>query len=455
MLRRTIKKSSSLLAILLILISHAPLHAFAAANLVVTESDIRFSKEEPLVGDSIRIYAKVANRGSDDQRGIVKFFDGKTKQIGSDQPFSILKGNTADVFTDFGNLPYGERTITVKVLPFGSRGEVFSTATSLFVDRDSDKDGTPDRRDDDDDNDGVQDTNDAFPLDPGESVDTDKDAVGDNKDNDDDNDGVKDDDEQAKGTDSKKFDTDGDGVNDQSDVFPLDEKESQDTDADGIGDNQEVDDDNDGVEDSRDAFPRDKNESVDTDGDRIGDNSDLDDDNDDLPDGREKDLMTDPKNPDTDGDGVVDGKDAFPLDPKESKDTDHDGLGDNQDSNPDNKGPVLKYQIPENISLWFPYYFDAQETSDPDGKIAKISWKLDGRIIEGEDFVDFFLIPGYHTLVLQATDDAGEMREKTITFWVSPVLYIFFGLIGGLVWLIRKVIKKMKKGPFRKKKLRD
>ena len=44
----------------------------------------------------------------------------------------------------------------------------------------------------DDDNDGVSNANDAFPQDPGESVDTDGDGIGDNADTDDDNDGVSD-----------------------------------------------------------------------------------------------------------------------------------------------------------------------------------------------------------------------------------------------------------------------
>ena len=46
--------------------------------------------------------------------------------------------------------------------------------------------------DGDDDNDGVANANDAFPQDPGESVDTDGDGTGDNADTDDDNDGVSD-----------------------------------------------------------------------------------------------------------------------------------------------------------------------------------------------------------------------------------------------------------------------
>ena len=50
------------------------------------------------------------------------------------------------------------------------------------ADKDTDKDDTPDCLDKDDDNDGVNDAEDAFPLDASESQDTDDDGVGDNAD---------------------------------------------------------------------------------------------------------------------------------------------------------------------------------------------------------------------------------------------------------------------------------
>jgi len=95
-------------------------------------------------------------------------------------------------------------------------------------DPDTDGDGTPDITDPDDDNDGVNDEEDAFPLDPAETVDTDGDGIGNNADTDDDN----------------------DGVLDADDAFPLDPSESVDTDEDGIGDNADSDDDNDGMTDT-------------------------------------------------------------------------------------------------------------------------------------------------------------------------------------------------------------
>jgi len=65
---------------------------------------------------------------------------------------------------------------------------------------DTDLDGICNTLDDDDDGDGVNDSSDAFPLDPTETVDTDGDGTGNNADTDD----------------------DGDGVNDSSDPGPLD-----------------------------------------------------------------------------------------------------------------------------------------------------------------------------------------------------------------------------------------
>lgn len=138
--------------------------------------------------------------------------------------------------------------------------------------QDTDSDGMGDSCDDDKDGDGVNNAQDAFPLDKNESVDTDNDGTGNNADDDDDNDGVK----------------------DISDKFPLDDSESVDTDNDGTGNNADDDDDNDGVTDSDDAFPLDDSESVDTDGDLIGDNSDDDDDNDGVSDADEIAAGTDP-----------------------------------------------------------------------------------------------------------------------------------------------------------------
>ena len=48
---------------------------------------------------------------------------------------------------------------------------------------------------------------------------------------------------------------DNDAIPDEQDAFPLDPNESMDSDNDGIGNNQDTDDDNDAIPDEQDAFP--------------------------------------------------------------------------------------------------------------------------------------------------------------------------------------------------------
>ena len=213
---------------------------------------------------------------------------------------------------------------------------------------DTDFDALGDACDADDDNDGVEDADDRFPVNPKESSDFDSDGIGDKADSDDDN----------------------DGVADEADTFPLDASESLDTDLDGIGNNADPDDDNDGVLDSEDILPLDGAEGLDTDGDGLGNNTDTDDDGDGVLDAQDAfplislggrldadgdgypndcdeaclstGMLSDA---DDDNDGVEDGSDAFPLDASETVDTDLDGVGDNSDAFPE----------------------DATETKDSDG----------------------------------------------------------------------------------------
>ena len=69
-------------------------------------------------------------------------------------------------------------------------------------------------------------------------------------------------------------DSDGDGVPDSQDAFPVNPNESIDTDGDGVGNNADLDDDGDGYSDAEDRFPLDPGEWFDSDGDGLGDNSD-------------------------------------------------------------------------------------------------------------------------------------------------------------------------------------
>ncbi len=123
---------------------------------------------------------------------------------------------------------------------------------------DTDGDGIGDNADEDADNDGVPDEHDDLPQDPNETTDTDGDGIGNIADMDDDGDSVNDIDEDNNGTDPLDTDTDNDSINDGDDAFPLNPDETLDTDSDGIGNNTDIDDDNDGMKDEEDGFPLNK-----------------------------------------------------------------------------------------------------------------------------------------------------------------------------------------------------
>ena len=82
---------------------------------------------------------------------------------------------------------------------YDAGGNILSKTVTL--DPDSDGDGLANSIDPDDDDDGVDDVDDAFPLNAAEQFDTDRDGIGNNEDLDDDNDGVSDERELALGRD--------------------------------------------------------------------------------------------------------------------------------------------------------------------------------------------------------------------------------------------------------------
>ena len=210
----------------------------------------------------------------------------------------------------------------------------FQAAAFLASSFDADGDGLSDDLDPDDDNDGVADEDDAFPLDPAESVDSDGDGVGDNAD-------------EFPHDPAESRDSDSDGVGDNADAFPFDPAETADSDGDGVGDNadmfphdpaESVDSDGDGVGDNGDALPLDPTETVDSDGDGVGNNADTDDDN----------------------DGVPDSDDTFPIDAAEWTDSDGDGVGDNWDLLPND---------PTQVDLTASYRFIGEGSDDRIGDV--------------------------------------------------------------------------------------
>lgn len=265
--------------------------SLAKTDLSISVTDITFSKEEPLEGDRVRVFARVFNLGDTDVLGFVVFLN-NGKEMTDPQPISLKVNTYDDVFIDWQVEP-GTYDIEAKIVSTNLEDENSGNDKALkkdfFVDMDTDKDG-----------------------------------IGNTKDLDDDNDGLSDKEEIALGTDSLSQDTDGDKVGDSADPFPLDSKETKDIDGDGVGDNADLDDDNDGVPDEEDEFPLNPDEWQDADGDGLGDNLDLDDDDDGLLDEEELFILgTDPLDPDTDSDGLSDKEEVElgtdPLDPKKSQ----------------------------------------------------------------------------------------------------------------------------------------
>ena len=218
-------------------------------DLSISLNDIKFP-DNVIKGQEIKIYASVNNNSSYDLTGVVKFYNERTgNYINSDQPISVLPKKPDDVFVGWTPSISGYHTIAVRLIPWETDGDNPNNnkiTKKVYVDIDSDKDGTGNQLDADDDNDGTGDKDDAFPLDPKENQDTDKDGIGNNADTDDDNDGVQDI-KDAFPLDSKESkDTDNDGVGDNKDAFPYDSKEHQDSDKDGVGDNADPNDKNHG-----------------------------------------------------------------------------------------------------------------------------------------------------------------------------------------------------------------
>jgi chitodextrinase len=118
-------------------------------DLSISEDDVRFSDSNPILGKAIKVYATVHNNSEQDLSGVVKFFDEKTKAyIGTDEPVSILRGKTDDVFFDWTPDSLGSHAIAVRVDPSDLQGDNPANnkvTKTVFVDSDSNQNGIPDR----------------------------------------------------------------------------------------------------------------------------------------------------------------------------------------------------------------------------------------------------------------------------------------------------------------------
>jgi len=265
------KKISSIIFIAVLLVGSLVCteKAFAKTDLSIAETDITFSKDEPLDGDSIRIYTRVFNAGDNDVSGFVTFY-ANGKEISNPQAISIRPNTYDDVFADW-KVKAGSYDVKAKISGLSAADDNASNNEAIkkgvFIDLDTDSDG-----------------------------------IGDSKDTDTDGDGLTNEEEKSFGTNPLLTDTDGDKVNDKVDVFPLDKTEWRDTDADSIGDNKDTDIDGDGLTNEEETINYGANPlSPDSDNDGLGDK-------------QEVEIGTNPNKTDTDGDGTPDLTDKFPLD---------------------------------------------------------------------------------------------------------------------------------------------
>ena len=210
----------------------------AKADLSLNVSDISFSKDNPIAGEKIRIFARVFNLGDQDVYGFV-IFSINGKEVNSPQPISVKVGTYDDVFIDW-IFEKGDYDLGVKIASTYPADENYENDAvaqeDYFIDSDSDGDGVGDASDDDKDNDGLNEKE-----------------------------------ELVLGTDVLNYDTDGDSISDKEDKFPLDQNEWQDIDRDGLGDNLDEDADNDGLSNEKELVLGTNHLKGDTDGDFIPD----------------------------------------------------------------------------------------------------------------------------------------------------------------------------------------
>src|SRR3989344_52315 len=161
---------------------------FAKTDISLAQTDITFSQDNIVEGNSVKIYARVYNVGDTDVLGQVIFLNNGS-QMPSPQPVSLKPGTYDDVFINWKPMA-GEYSIEAKItgiIPADEESSNNSVKKEVFIDSDTDQDG-----------------------------------IGNKKDPDIDGDKLENEKEETIGTSPTKADTDGDKVNDNTDAFPLD-----------------------------------------------------------------------------------------------------------------------------------------------------------------------------------------------------------------------------------------
>ncbi|OGJ49075.1 hypothetical protein A2344_05835 [Candidatus Peregrinibacteria bacterium RIFOXYB12_FULL_41_12] len=379
----------SILFPLIIAMLSIPTAIAAGGDLFLTEGNVSFSTSTFVENTPATIYVIASNNSGNDLLGTIQIWDNTyDRQVGSDQPISVISGSTDTIFVTW--YPKGgTQEISVTLTPWISEGDDSSNNTitrTITADYDTDGDGVGNTEDPDDDNDGYPDTEDVFSTNNSEWIDSDSDGTGNNADTDDDN----------------------DGVLDEVDEMPIDYNETLDTDLDGIGNNSDSDDDGDGIADEEES-----NKTV-----------------------------TDPLKYDTDEDGFSDSEDAFPSDMEEWIDFDTDGIGDNADTDDDNdnmndeedpddhnKGPIIDIDKDS-----FPIAFTnqdimltAEDSYDEDGQVEHYTWIIDGETVSVQPiYTATYLESGEKEVILTITDDKGESRTEAVTLRIHSKGFMLF-----------------------------
>jgi ABC-type antimicrobial peptide transport system permease subunit len=183
-------------------------------DMAIGQSDIRFSSDDFVAGETVRIYARVRNVGDTDITGYIAFYSGSDLIDSSQVATLVADGANEEVWVDYV-IPYAQ-SFNVRAVIKGtspqdinpSNDEILTPLYSIITD---------------DDGDGVSDDSDnCIGISNPSQIDSDSDGLGDSCDNDDDNDGLSDDVEYEIGTDPTDIDTDNDGYTDADDKYPLD-----------------------------------------------------------------------------------------------------------------------------------------------------------------------------------------------------------------------------------------